>query len=146
MVNYFHFIENPQVNYERFFEVMRDFRKGGLNPTIYNEFFITFKQLPAITSRHPTDYMVFDKFNLADITDEDFRVVFMEMQKRGNENSKICWHPNASNDTCNLDSSGNILVSAAHSIQNNGVLSRVAEKGLVTFYDHQLKKRKWLYF
>lgn len=135
MINYLEFLlEKPQMNYERFFEVLRDFRKGGLNPTIHNEFLSTFKQLPSITQRHPTDYLVFNKFNLTDLSDEDFLVVIMEMQKRGIENSKICWHPNASNATCDLDSSGNIRVSAAHSIQNNGVLSRVAEKGLVTFF------------
>lgn len=134
MVNYLNFLENPQINYEQFFEVLRDFRKGGLNPTIYNEFLSTFKQLPSITSRHSTDYMVFNKFNLTDISTEDFLVVIMEMQKRGIDSSKICWHPNASNATCELDSSGNIRVSAAHSIQNNGVLSNIADKGHVTAF------------
>lgn len=135
MINYLDFLlMKPQFSFELFFEVLRDFRKGGLNPSMYNEFLSTFKELPSITHRHPTDFMVFNKFNLTDISDDDFIVVIMEMQKRGIENSKICWHPNASSVTCDLDSSGNIHISAAHSIQNNGVLSKVAEKGLVTSF------------
>ena len=35
MVNYLNYLENPQINHEKFYEVMRDFRKGGLNPNIY---------------------------------------------------------------------------------------------------------------
>jgi hypothetical protein len=135
MVNYLDFLlAKPQFNFELFFEVLREFRKGGINPTIYHEFLSAFKQLPSIMHRHPSDYLVFNKFNLRNISDEDFCVVILEMQKRGIDSSKLCWHPNASNVTCDLDSSGNIRVSAAHSIQNNGVLSRVAEKGLVTFF------------
>jgi len=135
VVNYLDFLSvNPQVNYEQFLEVLRDFHKGGLNPTMYNEFLIKFKQLPPIAQRYSTDYLVFNKFNLTDISDEDVIIVITEMQKRGIENSKICWHPNACNATCELDSSENIRVSAAHSIQNNGVLSKIADKGLVTFF------------
>ena len=36
--------------------------------------------------------------------------------------------------TCNVDSTGKIIVSAAHSIQNNGVLSKIVEKGHVMSY------------
>ena len=134
MVNYLYFLENPQVNFELFFEVLRDFHKGGLNPSLYNEFLSTFKQLPCITKRHLSDYMAFKKFNLTDLSDKDFILVITEMQKRAIEKSKICWHPNAGNTTCDLDSSGSIRISAAHSIQNNGVLSKIADNGLVTFF------------
>ena len=53
MVNYFALTENPQINYEKFFEVMRDFRKGGLNPTMYDEFIEMIKNLPQIYLRKP---------------------------------------------------------------------------------------------
>ena len=135
MVNYINFlITHPQIHYERYFEVLRDFRKGGLNPSTFNDFLNTFKQLPSIAHRNPSNYLVFNKFNLTDISDEDFIVVIMEMKRRGIENSKICWHPNASNTTCNLDSSGNIKISAAHSIQNNGILSKITDNRFLTCF------------
>ena len=135
MVNYIDFlITHPQIHYEKFFEVLRDFRKGGLSPSLFTEFISTFKQFLSIKNRQPTDYLVFKRFNLTNISNEDFIVVITEMQKRGIEKSKVCWHPKASNATCKLDRSGNIHVSSAHSIQNNGILKKIAENGLVTFY------------
>ena len=135
MVNYIDFlITHPQIHYEMFFEVLRDFRKGGLNPTIYHDFLNTYKQIASVIHRNPTNYLVFNKFNLINISDEDLIVIFKEIQKRGIENSKICWHPNASNTTCNIDSLGNIRISAAHSIQNNGLLNKIADNGLVTSF------------
>ena len=135
MINFLILLSNPQVNYERFYEVMRDFRKGGLNPTIYNEFIDSIKQLPPLKTRNQSDYNIFKKFNLIDITDEDFSVITREVIKRGVEESKFCWHPKASNTTCNLDSSGKIIISAAHSIQNNGVLSKIVDNGNVITFD-----------
>lgn len=134
MVNFLRQLENPQIKAERFFEVMRDFRKGGLNPTNYADFIKEVKQLPRIVSRKPSDFKVFDKFNLTDISQEEFAVILKEVQKRGIANSKICWHPEASSTTCKVDEHGKIIVSAAHSIQNNGVLSKVADNGYVMSY------------
>ena len=127
-------IKNPQINYEQFFEVMRDFRKGGLCPTMYDEFLKTVKQLPNHANRQPSDYIVFDKFNLTDISEDDFTAIIGEIIKRGIEKSKICWHPEASNTTCNIDCSGKIIVSAAHSIQNNGILNKIVDNGHVTTF------------
>jgi hypothetical protein len=33
MVLYLKILDNPQFKYERYFEVMRDFRKRGINPS-----------------------------------------------------------------------------------------------------------------
>lgn len=134
MVNFLNHLENPQINYKVFFEVMRDFRKGGLNPSMYNEFISTIKQLPNLRDRLPNDYKTFDKFNLTNITEADFSAIIREVLKRGIEKSKRCWHPDANNTTCNIDSSGRIIVSAAHSIQNNGVLSKIVENGHIMSY------------
>jgi hypothetical protein len=38
MANFLGITEHPQINCEKFFEVMRDFRKGGVNPSMYDEF------------------------------------------------------------------------------------------------------------
>ena len=127
MVNFLEVTENPQINYEKFFEVMRDFRKGGLNPIIYDEFLGMVKKLPQIYLRSPRDYSPFSKFNLTDISEEDNRTIIRELIRRGIENNKFCWHPKASNKTCKIDKSGKILISAAHSIQENGVLSKIVE-------------------
>ena len=134
MVNFLEVTENPQINYEKFFEVMRDFRKGGLNPIIYDEFLGMVKKLPQIYLRSPRDYSPFSKFNLTDISEEDNRTIIRELIRRGIENNKFCWHPKASNKTCKIDKSGKILISAAHSIQENGVLSKIVEDGHVMSY------------
>jgi hypothetical protein len=132
--NYLFQTEHPQLNYVLFFEIMRDFRKGGLNPNNYEEFISLVKKLPPMPTRDEIDYKVFDHLNLTDIYEDDFSVVLREIFKRGVENSKKCWHPDAGIHTCKLDKSGKILVSAAHSIQNNGVLSKISKDGHVTTY------------
>jgi len=132
--NYLFQTEHPQLNYVLFFEIMRDFRKGGLNPANYEEFISLVRKLPPIQIRDEEDYKVFDHLSLTDIYEDDFSVVMREIFKRGVENSKKCWHPEAGIQTCKLDKAGKILVSAAHSIQNNGVLSKISKDGHVTTY------------
>lgn len=134
MVGILNILNNPQFNYEKFYEVFRDFRKGGINPTMYDDFLQTIKNLPPLHLRNEEDYKVFDRFGLIEVSPDDFTVVLREVMKRGIQCSKICWHPDASDSTCNLDSSGNISISAAHSIQNNGVLSKIVENGHVMTY------------
>jgi hypothetical protein len=134
MVNFLQITEHPQINHECFFEVMRDFRKGGLSPIIYKEFIEMVKNLPSIYTRKPADYDSFKKFNLKDVTDEDKSIITKELIRRGIEKSKICWHPKASDINCKVDNKGKIIVSAAHSLQNNGVLSNIAENGHVMSY------------
>ncbi len=134
MVNFLRQLENPQIKAHKFFEVMRDFRKGGLNPENYEEFLQEVHNLPSIINRTTKDYEVFEKFKLSDISEFEFNVILREVQRRGIDSSKKCWHPQAGPTTCKLDKTGKILVSAAHSIQNNGVLSKVAEDGHVMGY------------
>ncbi|WP_316635979.1 hypothetical protein [uncultured Flavobacterium sp.] len=134
MVNFLQITEHPQINHECFFEVMRDFRKGGLTPVIYKDFIEIVKNLPSIYERKRSDYDIFNKFNLINVTEEDNSIIMKEVIKRGIERSKICWHPKASNTNCKVDKSGRIIVSAAHSLQNNGVLSKIVENGHVMSY------------
>jgi hypothetical protein len=134
MVNFLQITEHPQINHECFFEVMRDFRKGGLSPIIYKDFIEMVKNLPSIYERKPADYNSFKKFSLKDVTDEDKSIITKELIRRGIEKSKICWHPKASDTNCKVDNRGKIIVSAAHSLQNNGVLSNIAENGHVMSY------------
>jgi len=134
MVNFLMQLQNPQINYVKIFEVMKDFRKGGLNPTMFKEFTETIQKLPPLSTRKDIAYNIFDKFNLKDITEDDFSAIIREVMRRGIENNKKCWHPQANNTTCKIDGSGKIIVSAAHSIQNNGVLSQIVENGHVMGY------------
>ncbi len=134
MANFLGYLENPIFNYERIYEVIRDFHKGGLNPTNYDEFLETVKQLPSLYERQHSDYSVFAKFNLIDLSESDYKTVMREVMLRGIEKSKFCWHPNASDTTCNMDKSGKIIITAAHSIQNNGILSKIVENGQVMSY------------
>lgn len=140
MVNFLNILENPQIDFEKTFEVMRDFRMGGLNPAMYGDFLNTVKGLPNIRMRGAFAYSVFDKFNLTDLTENNFSIIQKEVMKRGIRSSKICWHPDASPSTCCTDDKGEIIVSAAHSIQNNGILSEIAEKGIVITYKLQQGK------
>lgn len=134
MVNYLGLTQHPQIKHEIHFEVIRDFRKGGLNPGNYEEFIALVRQLPPISKRTANDYLVFAKLNLTDISLEEKSIITKEVIKRGIANTKKCWHPLASPQTCKLDSSGKILVSAAHSIQNNGILNKIASDQLVMKY------------
>jgi hypothetical protein len=134
MVNFLRQLENPQINYEKIFEVMRDFRKGGLTPSNYADFLLEVKKLPEISKRKIDDYNVFEQFGLSDITEDDFSAIIREVTKRGINESKFCWHPDAGLGTCKVDGKGQIIISAAHSIQNNGVLSKIVENGHVMSY------------
>ena len=51
MANFLRQLINPQINHGRFFTVMRDFRKGGLNPTMFDDFMQTIQTLPALYVR-----------------------------------------------------------------------------------------------
>ncbi|MEN2398363.1 hypothetical protein GKZ90_0001125 [Flavobacterium sp. MC2016-06] len=137
MVNFLKHLENPQINHEKIYEVMSDFRKGGLHPEMYNDFLNAINDLPIIRLRGPYGYDVFKKFNLFDITTEESMVIMKEVIRRATEDSKFCWHVNASDNTCKVDSKGKIVVSAAHSIQNNGILSAISENHEVTTYRFQ---------
>lgn len=134
MVNFLRHLGNPQMKHEMFFEVLRDFRKGGMNPEMYEEFMMAVHSLPPIYKRIKYDYNVFEKFSLTDISEEEFSPILREIMKRGIDKSKFCWHPEASKSNCNVDNKGRIIISAAHSIQNNGVLSKIVEKGHVMSY------------
>lgn len=134
MVNYLAITMKLRNKYEVFFEVMRDMRKGGITPENYDDFIDTIKKLPEVWKRTPADYEVFKKFDLKDITENDQQVIMREVQKRGINSNKKCWHPEAGTNTCSINASGNIVVSAAHSIQNNGVLSKISEDGHVMGY------------
>lgn len=134
MINYLNQLENPQFNHIAFFEVMRDFRKGGLNPENFIEFMQMVENLPPINKRTLGDYDKFLNIGLVDVIQSDFPPIMREVFKRTIEKSKKCWHPLASQSTCKTDGLGNIVISAAHSIQNNGVLNQVSENGIVATY------------
>lgn len=125
---------NPQFNYHSFYEVVRDFRKGGLNPGNFDDFIKTIEQLPPHHERSMQDYDVFNKFQLHDVSDQDFMAIMRELFKRTKNKHKQCWHPEASPQNCNVDGSGKIIISAAHSIQNNRTLKAISENGEVMGY------------
>ncbi|MGE0087663.1 MAG: hypothetical protein AB7S75_24900 [Desulfococcaceae bacterium] len=124
MANYIELIKHPQINHELFFKILSDFRKGGLNPDIWNDFIAVVRKF----EKNEGGEELFQQFKLVDISQEDFIAVHRELGKRSIEKNKKCWHPEASNSTCEV-------VSAAHSIQNNGVLSQIAENGHVMTID-----------
>lgn len=136
MANFLNLLLNPQFKYETQFEVLRDFRKGGLNPDNYDDFIKEVRELPPIiqiTPNHFTD--IIKKFGLIDISEGELIVIQREVRRRSIEKSKICYHPDASEKNCETDSKGRIIISAAHSIQNNGILHQIAEEGHVTGID-----------
>ncbi|MCK4921369.1 MAG: hypothetical protein KAS71_10010 [Bacteroidales bacterium] len=134
MTNYLNIINSPQIKHDKYFEVLRDFRKGGINLENFEEIIKLISKLPDIAERKPSDFALFDKFGLSDISENDQIVITRELQRRSIESNKKCWHPEASLETCRINSSGKIIISAAHSIQNNGILSRIVENGHVMGY------------
>lgn len=134
MVHYLNILKNPQIRYTTYLEVMKDFRKGGLTPNNYENVLEDIKNLPPINKRTLSDFKVFDKYNLTDVSEDDFEVILREVIKRAKNKAKKCWHPEAGLTTCDLDNRGKVKVTAAHSIQNNGVLSQIAENGHVMTY------------
>lgn len=135
MVGYLNLTNNPQIKCEKFFEVMRDFRKGGLTPINYATFIDLVRNLPPINQRNQNTYAVFAALNLVEISKEDFAAIQREVIKRGIAESKKCWHPESGRTTCNTNGAGEIIVTKAHSIQNNGILDKIAEDGHVSTYN-----------
>lgn len=139
MANFLKSLLNPQIKNLIIYEVLRDFRKGGLNPSNYEEFIETINSLPPIHLRTAEHLKIFEKLNLHDISDNDRQPITRELQKRIIEREKRCWHPSAGETTCDVDSSGNIKITAAHSLQNNGVLSKIADNnGEVVMFDREI--------
>jgi hypothetical protein len=135
--NFLSLIFQPQIKHEVFFKVMSDFRRGGLNPDNINEFVNTCKSLPPLPQIRPKHFQTFRKFDLKDLSEEDHRILNRELVRRAKERNKKCWHPNANAANCNTDGAGRIDVSGAHSIQNNGTLNKIAEKGHVKTYEFE---------
>lgn len=135
--NFLFLIENSQLDHELLFEIMKDFRKGGLNPTNYAEFIALVKSLPPREIITKSDYNIFNHLNLIDISEKDSTIIIGEIFRRSVDKSKKCWHPEAGSSTCKLDKAGRIWVSAAHSIQNNGILSRIASNGHVMTFSRE---------
>jgi hypothetical protein len=138
MVNFLLSLLHPQVNNLLLYEVMRDFRMGGLTPVNYADFISEINSLPKIELREEKHLRAFDRFGFKDVTEDDFNTIMREVNKRIIQKSKKCWHPNASSSTCDLDNAGNIKITAAHSLQNNGILSRIAENSHVVTYDKDI--------
>ncbi len=134
MVNYLGILKNPQIKYEVFLEVMRDFNMGGISIKNYDKVIDFIKKLPIVPTLNPIQEIELKKLNLTNISDDQKQVIINEILNRSIANSKKCWHPNANIKTCDVDNSGKLKVSAAHSIQNNGILNKIAEKGQVSTF------------
>ena len=135
MINFLRWTESPQFNTTVLFEILRDFRKGGINPTNFAEFIAMIESLPPVKRGIERDYSQFNKLGLSDIRPEEMNVIIREAIRRSIEKSKKCWHPLASNTTCDLNVDGSVRISAAHSVQNNGILNQIAENGHVMTYE-----------
>jgi len=111
---------------------MRDMRKGGLNPAIYSAFEQDVTDLVGM-GRNPIglSYLT-DKYKLKDISEKDFIAIETQLRKRAVAFAERCWHPQAGPTTCTLDAEGKPKITDAHSLQNNGILSRIAPNGKVT--------------
>src|SRR4051812_17553583 len=82
MVNFLNQLENPQINHRAFFEVMRDFSKGGLKPENFDEFMQLVDSLPPINQRTNKDYDKFSKLSLIDVIQSDFIPIIREVINR----------------------------------------------------------------
>jgi hypothetical protein len=129
MANFLNILFNKKVKAEIYLKVMCDFRKGGVNPSNFEKI---------LTAIRKSQFQDLTKIGLTDISTEDFNVIFKEIIERGIKENKKCWHPASSLSSCDLDRNGNIKISAAHSIQNKGILKVISEDGHVKTFS--LKK------
>ncbi|KKX46784.1 hypothetical protein [Sphingobacterium sp. IITKGP-BTPF85] len=88
IANFLFQTEHPQINFKTFFEIARDFRKGGLTPDNFEEVIRLTAKLPPINTRKASDYKIFEHLGLKDISEEDFPIIIREMLRRGQEQSK----------------------------------------------------------
>lgn len=137
MVNYLVIFFNKKLNYKVFFEVMRDFRLGGINP---QNFYELTEFLDSINDSQSFNIEKLLEFNLKDISPKDSNKITKECLRRAIHYNKKCWHPKACPLSCTLDKSGRVKISGAHSIQNNGILSKISEKGEVATYGFEQGK------
>ena len=130
--NFLNILQNPQLRWEPRFELMRDMRKGGLSPSMYAAFAQDVADLVSM-GRKPVGFSYLtDKYSLTDISEKDFFVIETQLRKRAVAFAERCWHPQAGPATCTLDGSGKPKITYAHSLQSNGILSRIAPQGKVT--------------
>ncbi len=124
MANFLNILMHGQFKADIFLQVLRDFRKGGVNPKNYDSIISIVKDLK---------FSELSQFELTDISKDDLTSIIREINLRGIEHNKKCWHPDLSN-SCDLDKSGNLKISAAHSIQNKGILNKISHNGHVMTY------------
>ena len=125
MANFINILMHGQFKADIFLQVLRDFRKGGINPNNYDSIFAIVKN---------SRFSELSQFELTDINKDDFAAIIREINLRGIEHNKKCWHPEANSNSCTVDKSGKIKISAAHSIQNNRILSKISHNGHVMTY------------
>src|ERR1022692_255792 len=90
--NFLHILNNPEINYEWYYEIMRDHNIGGINNNIFDNFIKAVKGLPPLDLRQETDFKIFDKFDLNNITIREVFFIQSELIKRSEQVSKRCWH------------------------------------------------------
>jgi len=144
------------LNYELIFSVMRDFRIGGLNPDNYDKFIKRVRKFPDIVnsyfppSKDVDDYLAITDptakyqmklhlmkinltdLNLTDVNPLEINKIWNRVVKLIVEDSKACWHPEASILHCTKNSDGKVKISNAHSIQRNKILKSISENHKVT--------------
>lgn len=132
VANFLNILSNPQLRWEPRFELMRDMRKGGLNPSMYAAFAQDVADLVHMGGNPIGFSYLTDTYKLTDISEKDFFVVETQLRKRAVAFAERCWHPQADLATCTLDATGKAKITHAHSLQENGILSRIAPNGDVT--------------
>lgn len=134
------------------FEIMKDLRIGGLNPTNYDHFISVISallrkfeeldnqqedSLEFISSISPNYAMQkklilikhnLTQFNLREVSEKEKGLIFEQITKKIDSKFRFCWHPEASFNNCTLDETGNVKISSAHSIQKGKFLERLSEK------------------
>ena len=134
MANWINWVTIPSVGYKNWLQEISLMQRGGLNPTnlpLVESEIKKFRESP-LYHRDNAQKIIADN-NLTDITDQEFKAILQLIKKKAKDAAKRCWHPNQG-DECSRKN-GRIEIINAHSVQNNKILSGIAENGHVMTFD-----------
>lgn len=123
----------PATHWEKYFEVVAQRRKGGLNPSNLPQVVERLKDLGPFVYTPMAPWIITNEFNLTSIGLDDQLSIMKEVLRQAQAYAEQCWHPDAGT-ACSRDAVGKVKVTHAHSIQEGRVLSALAENGRVVTY------------
>lgn len=123
----------PTTHWEKYFSVVAQRRKGGLNPGNLAQVIARLNDLGPFAYTPMAPWMVTNEFELTSIGLDDQLSIKKEVLRQAQAYAEQCWHPDAG-AACSRDAQGKVKITHAHSIQEGRILKALAENGRVVTY------------